>query len=541
MTICVIENIPEHNRAYILALRQHYENAKVVPEADQACQTWKEAFGLIKKIPKREEAIFVLDLALNMQGDADEGIQHAESLRLDRKDAIIIALTSFAAEVRQYKRAKYVFDAIVDKQDPSLKDPEQFRHVLYREIERAQRAKKTVPKSSEPNIVIEDSLGMRLAEAAITTEGVRELVDKEAGTWRDIRVRALTSGNSGAHLLRVSGTSTDQPAQLVLKIAIRRSVLEDEARALSVEEGYGARLGHFSAKVPQSSKVESLMGRQVFYFRQVSVPGDTLYDLIRTENDKVIEPAFRSLLQLLVAQYREYSSPSGSRENRDVSHIFGFRPDHPYRIQSSCDRLLPAATLLARDGLWPRILPNPTVIFSAVRYVTDHWKLICSKTKVALWAVQHGDLHAGNVIVKDGQLSFIDLARLGPWPLGYDISRLATHARVHLPSQKADRDWIMNDLSDWIKDEFGSLEHHKRFSVCKWANFADIAFVSFVNDQKKASRADIVRLYQMSTLSDLLRIISYSTLSHFKRIWVAIAIWQLADRLNIVNQKGTNR
>src|SRR4051812_19706997 len=112
MTICIIENIREHHRAYVLALRQLYHsNASVVPDPEKPCQTWHEAHKLIKRVPKGEELVVILDLALRDQGDADEGIQQCELIRLDYSAAILIALTSLADEVKQHPRAKEIFDS----------------------------------------------------------------------------------------------------------------------------------------------------------------------------------------------------------------------------------------------------------------------------------------------------------------------------------------------------------------------------------------------------------------------------------------------
>jgi hypothetical protein len=260
------------------------------------------------------------------------------------------------------------------------------------------------------------------------------------------------------------------------------------------------------------------------------VPGDTLYELIRKGPEATATKAFHSLLQLLVAQYRDAASEP-SKGDPTVARCFAFRPDHPFRIYDACTRLLPAAKLLDDSGEWLAPLPPPQTVFASVREITTRWPRLISKIKVPFWVVQHGDLHAGNVLVSEGQLSFIDLARLRPWPVGYDISRLATHARIHLPWQENDRDWIMHDLSNWTKEEFGTPYRGGSRRVCEWSTKADDAFSRFLGKRPEKEQEALRRLYQFCALSDLLRIISYTTLSHFKRIWTAIAIWQLGREL----------
>lgn len=531
MTICVVENIREHHRAYVLTLRQIYPGvAKVIPEPDKPCQTWEDAKKLIRRVPKGRELVLILDLALKNQGDAAEGIQQAHLFRLDYPRAILIALTSFAAEVRQHRRAKEIFDAVIDKQTPVAKNPETLRELLQEKIEEARRRRTNTPDPGKPLIQVQDSLGMRLAEAAITQEGILELVQRETKGWANIAVHALTSGYSGSYLLQVCGQSAKQNARLVLKVALKESVLIDESKAV---KDFGGILNHFSGKIAAAEGgVHQLKEREVYYCRQASVPGDTLYELIRKGPKAKATHAFRALLQLLSAQYHDAAS-STSNGDPTVENCFAFRPDHPHRIYDSCARLLPAAKLLNKARQWPAHLPPPESVFGGVEDITKRWPELSAKIRVPYWVLQHGDLHAGNVLVSEGQLSFIDLARLRPWPVGYDISRLATHARIHLPWQEKDRDWVMHDLTNWTKEGFANLEQGSSRGICEWSSMADGAFRLFLEKRPAGEHENLRRLYQFCTISDLLRIISYGTLSHFKRIWTAIAIWQLGRQLGI--------
>lgn len=530
MTICVVENIREHHRAYVLALRQNYHGVdKVIPEQGKPCQTWEEAQKLIKRAPKSEELVLILDLALKDEGDAAKGIEQSHLFRLEYPSAILIALTSFATEVRQHSRSKEIFDAVIDKQTSVAKNPESLRELLHEKIEEARRRRTNTPDPGKPLIQVQDSLGMRLAEAAITPDGILELVEKETKGWTNITVRALTSGNSGSYLLQVCGQCAEQTARLVLKVALKCSVLENESKAVG-DKGYGPMLNQFAGKIAAADGPHQLNDRDIYYCRQVSVAGDTLYELIRNGSKAKASQAFRALLQLLSNQYRDAASTK-SRGDHTVEKCFAFRPDHPHRIYDSCARLLPAAKLLDEAKQWPDYLPSPEIVFASVEDITKRWPGLSAKIRVPYWVVQHGDLHADNVLVSGVQLSFIDLARLQTWPVGYDISRLATHARIHLPWHAKDQDWVMHDLTNWAKEEFATLERGSSREVCEWSGLADEAFRLFLEKRPAEEHESFRRLYQFCTLSDLLRIISYGTLSHFKRIWVAIAIWQLGRRL----------
>lgn len=532
MTICVIENIPALHKAYALALRRSYPEKAVVivPKHDKPCQTWKAASDLIDKASADKELVLVLDLMLKDQGDAVVGIEQSEIYRHEYPNAILIALTSLGNEVNRHPRREKIFDAVIDKQTSEAKDPEKLRERLYKDIEKARLRRTSIPTPGKPLIRVEDSLGMRLVEAAISADGLRELVEKETEGWSKIAVGALTSGGSGSHLLRLSGEREHQPARLVLKVATDSEILKDEGDKL---ERYQAHFNQFGGISSSSTDgIHQVDGRGFFYFRQVSVPGDTLYELIRKDSKAKASKAFDALLKVLIAQYRD-----AAKGDPTVEQCFRFRPDHPFRIADSCARLLPAAKLLYDGGEWPKHLPIPDTVFSGVRELTKQWAILTKKIKVPFWVMQHGDLHSGNVLVSEGQLRFIDLARFGKWPIGYDISRLATHARIHLPWQEGDRDWIQHDLKAWTKEEFAVLDRSSARGVCEWAVKADEVFRVFLEKRPEREHEELRRLYQFCALSDLMRILSYANLSHFKRIWTAVAIWQLGSRLGFLHRE----
>ena len=538
ISICVIENTPAHHMAYVSALRQTYrEGAEVIPEMDKPCQSWQEATKIIESVSLRHRLVLILDMALDRQGDAGVGIEKAADFRKDYRDAIIIALTSWAADVRRDPRADDIFDAIVDKQEPNTKDPEKLREILKGHIDRALNP--SVDRAVVTANVVRkvDSLGMRLAEAAIGRDGLDELVAAETKGWTKREVRALTSGFSGAHLLQITGLRDQHKAQLVLKAANKQSILQDEAEAI---KKYGDILNTFASRITSvEGGVRKLDRHGVFYCRQTSVPGGTLYDLVRNNPDDA-RKSFASLYKLLLSQYEEIPKVRKPKKPKTANLYFLFRPDQPYRIQDSCDRLLPASILLQHAGQWPKGMPTPKELFGAVLAITANWQRLAAQMEVPNEVLQHGDLHAGNVLIFRDQITFIDLSRLGLWPIGYDISRLATHARIHLPWKQDDQDFIMHDLEIWSQSKFANLStssSNDSEDICEWSAMGDAAYANFIESQNRPKRVALRRLYQFCCLSDLLKIFTYGTLSHFKRIWTAMAIWQLGQELGFVRQK----
>jgi len=187
-------------------------------------------------------------------------------------------------------------------------------------------------------------------------------------------------------------------------------------------------------------------------------------------------------------------------------------------------------------GGWPDTIgAKPTEVFDAVRQIAREWNEHMAAVKVPFWAIQHGDLHPGNVMVNGGQLSFIDFARLGPWPVGYDICRLATLSRLILPHHEDEEDHLINHIGTWACETFATFDEAHHLEVCPSANRSDAAFAAFASSYGEDERAALHRTYQFCTLADLLRMISYSTFSPFKRIWIAVACWQLGCKLGFLN------
>ena len=537
MTICIIENEAALHEQLCLELKRRYPKAKVRPPSDQPVTKWGDAIALVNDIQKKGQIVFLLDLALNgtEPKDADHGIEQCRRIRLLRPNAVMIAATSFAPRIELHLGSKGVFDAVLDKQQNLWQRPDELSLHLCKTIDEALHRRSGAPSPLSPpplNFSFEDSLQFRLAEAVLGPKGLDALIAEQAGDWEKLSIRALSAGLSGSHLLAFRGRKGGHRIQLLIKVAATKKILDDEVER---PKQHRLQLDQFTGRVnfPDES-IHELPDHRVFYHAQPLVPGQTLLSLLKKGPATDARTATEDLLQLLTVQYTN-ASQDRTQHPHNLAEVFCFRPNHLHRIHDACERLGRMANRLELLGEWPNTIgAKPAAVFEAVRQISHEWDEHMAAVKIPFWAIQHGDLHPGNVMVSGRQLSFIDFARLGPWPVGYDICRLATLSRLILPHHEDDEDHLINHIGAWASEGFARFDDTHRSEVCPAANRADAAFAAFANSYAEEERTALHRTYQFCTLSDLLRMISYSTFSPFKRIWIAVACWQLGCKLGFV-------
>jgi len=533
MKIYVIENSPKHHEKMVLILRALYPDASVTPNYDEPFSRWEKALELVKSTPEEGEIVFVVDLALEGRADdvtyALDGIEQSRRIRRLRPAAILIAATSYAGAFDHDPQARIIFDEILDKQSPEWKSDAGARSLMRKSIDNALSLRNGIQgNKSDKTVDLQDSLGMRLLEAAIGSETIEPLVLKTTVGWSERRAVTLSSGFSGSQLLQVTGNRGGQPAKLVLKVATKKEILEDEVQRPKI---YADRLHAFAGHLNTSlGEVMQLDQHQIFYIIQSAVEGDTLYEVMKNGPKRMADKLVNDLLKLLINQCQN-AVDAGESSNMLMLDCFRLSSMQLHWVHNSCDSLTKAGKTLKKTGGWPDGLPSPATIFCRVGKVADNWNSYLATVQAPCWPVQHGDLHPGNVLARGTQLSFIDLARLGSWPIGYDISRFSVQTRMRLLDQKNESDWVINNLSNWVKEEFANLCDLQDSTQCPLANKCDKTFAEFVDTRPEDERVALRRVYELSALSDLLRILSYKDLSIFKRLWAGIACWQLGQRL----------
>ena len=147
--------------------------------------------------------------------------------------------------------------------------------------------------------------------------------------------------------------------------------------------------------------------------------------------------------------------------------------------------------------------------------------------------VQHGDLNPGNIMVLPTGFVLIDFSRLGTWPVGYDLCRMATMLRLRLTDAQGQCDWVENGLVKWCQQPFCRLTTtDNSLTICEYAEYCDQKFAEFAQT-KQDKEVHLRRGYLIGTLFDLIKVLSYSDLSVYKRLWALIACHELKTELDL--------
>jgi hypothetical protein len=150
--------------------------------------------------------------------------------------------------------------------------------------------------------------------------------------------------------------------------------------------------------------------------------------------------------------------------------------------------------------------------------------------------VQHGDLNPGNVLVRRSQsveAVLIDLSRLGPWHVGYDLSRLALMLRLRLLDVTGQKDWMPEGLEKWVGESLVCINKEiiPDSKSCPEGVYCDQQFRLYLNDLAPDQKDNVAYGYKLGTLWDLIKVISYHDISPYKRIWALIECWKLKNTL----------
>ena len=147
-------------------------------------------------------------------------------------------------------------------------------------------------------------------------------------------------------------------------------------------------------------------------------------------------------------------------------------------------------------------------------------------------AVQHGDLNPGNIMLDSDQPVLIDFQRLGRWPLGYDLARLAGLLRIRLTDARDRSDWLPFRFSSWCEE---SAAHISGAPIgvpsCREATYFDDQFLNYATSLPKSESALVQYGYNLGSLWDCIKITSYQDVSTMKRAWALVRAWTLVQVL----------
>ena len=506
-----------------------FPESKVLPEGGKVFKTWSSASEYLRRhVPSTEDVVLMMDIALG-DGDRDvlvpEGIHRCETLRGEFPNATMIACTQYDRSVRDHPSFGTVFHGLFEKQEwdrfPTLKEKARYAlEVIQQALPKDISAIELLFERTK----IEDSLGVRTFESVFGVGVLKELVFHFVAGCDDVALRALSGGLSGAFLFEILATGPQGRSAIIVKVARDRSLIDNEVSAL--ERHYGS-LGPLTPHIlrPQSQVVEHFRNGG-HYLEQAAIPGEDLLRLA-TRDFQAAAPEIRRFLHLLVSCVKDLQDRAGATLGR-LGDFFQFKPLDFSRLRASAEFLRTLGPELERQGLWPKGTPPPAVISERIiqsgeLWRDGKWKVLDQVVPVM---VQHGDVHIANVLLtRNGQQVLVDIARIGVWPVGYDISRLAIQMRLRLPDRSGAADYLPTNLHFWLSQD-PSGEHDEGASpACVLADECDVAFAGAISNSEHETAMRLA--YLCGTVWDLMKIASYGDISTFKRIWAMVTLHRL--------------
>jgi hypothetical protein len=540
MKIIVIDdNLDEALRLKDYA-QDAFSDATVLPEEGSNSETfpdWSSAVTYLRQISD-EFAVLFLDLALKSgeldYNDVRRGLEQGVTIRSLKRHWVIIAYTRFADYAVTDLGYQEAFDGIISKgKVDSLIGNEKRVSYVKRTINNAIRKRK---RNLRPDLLLHarivDSFGIRTFQAAFGEAAIAEIIENEAPQWSHREVEALTTGHSGAFMLSLRGRTARGNHSLVIKVAQNEQIIQHEIQA---QREYFTQLGplnsHLGYLDPEKKDLLTTLG---VYYRQAFVDGDQLLELLRgnkwQHNKKVLGP----IVDLCVEVCRKAEPHDSTSLARD---LFKLTPTDIGRLESSLDFIVELGSTLHASGFWPSLDATPRTMANQIVDLAKSWTEN-TLTDIALCTVvQHGDVNPGNVLISrapKGDAVLIDLARLGHWHIGYDLSRLALMLRLRLIDTEGQRDWLPQQLVNWVGESIAAVDQAPDIDgqLCPEAAYCDYQFQAHLQTLPLDLQRKLAYGYRLGTLWDLIKVISYQDLSPYKRIWALIEAWKLMKVLS---------
>lgn len=541
MKIIVIDD----NLGEALRLKEYAQDA--FPEATvlpgeapdpETFSDWPSVIAFLRKIPD-EFAVLFLDLALQA-GDLDyndvrRGLEQGVTIRRIKRHWALIGYSRFADYAVSDQSFEQAFDGIISKGKLDAIIGNEKRVIYVKRIINTaiNKRKRNTTQSDHPlNARIIDSFGIRTFQAAFGDAAIAEIIENEAADWENTELQALTSGHSGAFMLSLKGRTSGGRHSVVIKVAQNEQIIQHEINAQKI---YFDRLGplnaHLGYLLPEKKDLLSTLG---VYYLQALVEGEPLLELLRgnewSHNQGFLEP----VVDLCLDMYRHVvPTELAVSPARD---LFKLSLTDVGRLETSIKFLVDLSNTLQSQGLWPIQKTAPSTMGDEIKELANNWS-DSQLTNIDLKTlVQHGDLNPGNVLVRRSQnveAVLIDLSRLGPWHVGYDLSRLALILRLRLLDAIGQKDWMPERLEKWISESLVCIDKEiiPDSKSCPEGVYCDQQFRLYLSDLAPKQKDNIAYGYKLGTLWDLIKVISYHDISPYKRIWALVECWRLKNVL----------
>lgn len=533
-TVVVIDN----HRDEVMLLGNQLEKAfpdwTVLPDRNRREQEpfhdWDDVLKYLLAI-EDSDVVLCLDLSINQPDweDVQRGLRWAEGFRLARPTWTFVAYTKHSQYAEGTPEFKATFDGLLEKSELVKQTSFESAVFFVRSVIEGARRRRRVPGAEmiPPHVRVVDSLGMRSFRAAFSDETLGDIIRDEAADWGPLRVESLTSGYSGAFMLAL--TSVPPAHSLIVKVARSEETIAHELRA---QEEHLAELAPFGARfAPISSDMRRLRNGSGVYYRQMPVDGQTVLKRCLGNPVQINLSALERVTRMCMRVLR--ATPVRDRPIAVARKRFVLTPVDVGRLETSTAFLAEVGGALAAKELWPARLPSAEEIASEVSELARTWSENELTAAHLPEAVQHGDLNPGNVVIDaEGIPVLIDFQRLGRWPIGYDMARLAGLLRIRLTDARDRSDWLPFRFPLWCRETVEKLKGEVVLDpVCSEAEYCDREFLDYANELSEGERAVVEYGYRLGSLWDLIKIISYQDISTFKRTWALVLCWGLVQRL----------
>jgi hypothetical protein len=541
LKIIVVDNSQSEALRLIDYLKEAFSEHVILPPRDGkdmlVFNDWAQVFEYVGTI-NDEVAVVCTDLGLKEEDYEDilRGLNKGREIRDLKPDWVLLAYTRWGLRAMHEPAYREAFDGLIEKGDLDPL-PRAERIAYVRRIVQSAIGARAGRLSGDVQYELVDSLGMRIFIAAFNKAAVAEIIQNEAADWKDVSLSALTTGHSGAFMLGISGRTLTGPQSLVLKVARSVNVIQ---RELIAQVNYLGQLGPLATYLsPLDHEPRTLRADVGVYYRQARIGGQPLLELMQKgrwpPNKKYLKRIVNLCLDVCRGTLESNPAPEHAVKK------FNFTPLDISRLESSSSFLVGLGDTLRERGHWP-VRVKPSAVVEGLMDLVNNWSDFFGDRAKVWFAVQHGDLNPGNVMVlPDGTPRLIDLARLGSWPVGYDLARLSLMLRLRLMGTRAHQDWLPDHLGAWYGEPVATVDgiSHAGTPLCPEAAYCDQQFGEFLASAPAAHAGHLAVSYKLGTLWDLLKVISYQDISPFKKVWAALECWRLKSEL--VRGKKGNR
>lgn len=530
MKFYIVDDEPNHIASLESVLREAFPNCEVEKWTGNS---WPKAIVWIThNVPNENESVLLLDISLAGPVDlVEEGLRNAQHVSMRSPKVTLLAYSQYRPRAEADTRYRAIFCGAVDKQRlfPHLDFGRRAEAVAY---VRSAILEAVAPDSLFDERILVDSYAMRLLNAAFRRASLAELLGAVARDFNNLQVVALTGGYSGAFLLSISGDKEGRAQNVVVKMSRDRKTLEEELTALA---DHMSELGPLQGcLVTTGREIRPLPSGDVFYFSQAHVPGDDVLSALRkhaprfNNYSEVLDP----LLSILFGCYdncvaKGLTSPFAKSFPLSRMDVGRFTNSVPFLREIACT--------MKKKGMYPNgTRGEPEALGREAAMGISQWETFISALGDALTCVQHGDLNPRNVILCDGNRPvLIDLARLRPWPIGYDLARLTLQLRIRLTDDRDHMDHFPEGFEQWVEEPLGELKTTVRptKSVCPPAAYCENALKTWALAKSDDLCDAVSRSFRIASLWDLIKIVSYGDLSVYKRVWALHECDRLTEQI----------